>query len=112
MRTFTLREARRLLPHVVRITARHREEMEHVWSALGLRSTPFETAEAHARLDRLRDSWYREMRAPGALPRRLWEVNFDTGDGYYYSWRIGEPDIGFVCRDPYARVVARVAIPA
>lgn len=90
---FTLSDAQSIVPHLSRTAGRCREEMEHVWTSLrGEPSDRFLLA-SYRRLDQLKVWWFREVRLLGAIPRRLWEVSFDTGDGFCYSWRLGEEAI-------------------
>ncbi len=104
---FSLERAERLLPHVRLITAESRERMEHLWSLLRDDEDAESIRSTYAAMNRCRDEWYARLRVIGAHPRRLWEVEFDSGDGYYYSWRHGEDRIGFIRRDRSARFADR-----
>lgn len=37
--------------------------------------------------------WSREILEIGAMPKGLWTVDFDSGEGYYYCWSMGESDL-------------------
>ncbi|GIX49174.1 MAG: hypothetical protein KatS3mg131_3385 [Candidatus Tectimicrobiota bacterium] len=51
-----------------------------------------------------------ELHALGVEAKGLWVADFDSGDGYYYCWQLGEEDIehfhryetGFAGRRPIA----------
>lgn len=94
-RIFTLDESRRLLPDVMRLTGRYREEMEHVWGRL---KSDDDVAPTYHLLDRLKSRWIASIRETGAIPMRLWEIAFDSGDGFFWSWRIGEDDVRYMHR--------------
>lgn len=104
---FTREEARILLPFLQRLTGQCREELEHLWAHIDGDTPEPELQAAFARMNVIREKWYREIRATGAWPRRLWEVSFDSGDGYYYSWRVGESDILFIHRQDLGHITLR-----
>ncbi|MEK8024228.1 MAG: hypothetical protein AAB229_10525 [Candidatus Hydrogenedentota bacterium] len=100
-RCFSFDESQRLLPDIMRITGRHREEMEHLWNKLNVDPRPATVLWTYHQLNLLKANWIRLIRETGALPVRLWEVSFNSGDGFHYSWRLGEAGIEYVSRfDP------------
>lgn len=40
------------------------------------------------------EAWNQKVRKLGGLPKGLWLVDIDAGDGYY-CWKFPEPEIGF-----------------
>lgn len=98
IRSFSLTQAQRLLPDIMRITGRHREEMEHLWNKLNADARPATVLWTYHQLNVLKRQWIDRVRETGAIPVRLWEVSFDSGDGYHYSWRLGESEIEYVWR--------------
>jgi regulator of sirC expression with transglutaminase-like and TPR domain len=79
-RTFTLDQARSLLPQVRRITDAAVERFEEL--AEELESERQDVAER----------WARDVRALGVEVKGLWLVDFDSGAGYY-CWKYPEPGL-------------------
>ena len=79
-RTFTLEEARAMLPQVRRITDAAVESFEEL--AEELESERQEVAER----------WARDVRALGIEVKGLWLVDFDSGSGYY-CWKYPEQGV-------------------
>ncbi len=58
------------------------------------------------------NQWAQEIMELGALPKGLWTVDFDSGDGYYYCWALNEPNLayfhmyeeGFAGRKPLSEI--------
>jgi hypothetical protein len=54
------------------------------------------------------NQWAEDILDLGALPKGLWTVDFDSGEGYFFCWTLNEPDLthfhmyeeGFVSRKP------------
>lgn len=92
-RIFTYKEARKVLPDIMRLTSRYREEMEHIWSQINDEISEKELAREFQRLDRIKTDWMIRIRELGAIPFRLWDVGFNSGDGFAWSWRLGEIDL-------------------
>lgn len=107
IRIFTRNEAEAFLPDVMRLTGRHREEMEHLWGKLNSASTQIAVLDTYRLLNELKAKWFASVRETGAIPLRLWEVSFDSGDGFHYSWRIGEEKIETFYRQNPDRTHAR-----
>ena len=95
--TFSLVEARRVLPVVRRITNEFADKVELLIARLEtLQLSQTETICALERqVNDLVQAWNDKIRKLGAEPRGLWVVDFDSGRGYY-SWKHPEPEIGFV----------------
>ena len=93
MAIFTLQEARTLLPEVKEVTQHYfnlveeiREELENLEEAPSVRH--FE-----GRMNSEFDNWVKAVRGLGVEVKGLWVADFDSGDGYYYCWKLGEDDI-------------------
>jgi hypothetical protein len=93
MAIFTLEEARALLPRVKDITQRYYHIVEALQESV---PDPDNTAEVR-RLERQINAelqkWVTEIKALGVEVKGLWLADFDSGDGYYYCWQLGEDDI-------------------
>jgi regulator of sirC expression with transglutaminase-like and TPR domain len=83
-RTFTLNEARALLPKVRELT----EEAAGRYTRLG--EGGIETDEARHQVV---EEWARQIVALGVEIKGLWLVDFDSGAGYY-CWKYPEPSLG------------------
>ncbi|MCB0412158.1 MAG: DUF2203 domain-containing protein, partial [Bdellovibrionales bacterium] len=91
--TFTLTEARELLPIVRRITQEHSQKAELLISrleALPITSELIENLESQ--VNHIIAAWHAKIKKLGALPKGLWMVDFDAGDGYY-CWKFPEKEI-------------------
>jgi len=80
-RTFTLDEARAMLPRVRQITNAAVEKFDELPEDLD--------SERQEVLER----WARDVRALGVEVKGLWLVDFDSGAGYY-CWKYPEPALG------------------
>ena len=57
------------------------------------------------------NQWAEDIMALGALPKGLWTVDFDSGEGFYFCWTLDEPDLthfhpyeeGFAGRKPLSQ---------
>jgi hypothetical protein len=110
MAIFTLQEARALLPRVKEITQHYYNKIEELRDSV---SDPDHTAEIK-RLERQMNTelqqWVAALKELGVEVKGLWLADFDSGDGYYYCWQLGEDDIehfhryetGFAGRRPIA----------
>ena len=52
------------------------------------------TSEIEIEVSREIEEWNAKVKKLGALPKGLWLVDFDSGDGYY-CWKFPEASIGF-----------------
>ena len=110
MAIFTLAEARALLPQVRAITQQYYELVEEVRERAETIQEAAEVAPLEKRLQALMQQWASEIVALGVEVKGLWLADFDSGDGYYYCWQLGEDDIehfhryelGFAGRRPIA----------
>ena len=90
---FTLPEARALLPQVKDVTQHYYDVVEEMREQL----ETLEESSAVKRLEgRMNDevgNWVKAVRDLGVEVKGLWVADFDSGDGYYYCWKLGEADI-------------------
>ena len=98
MAIFTLAEARALLPQVKAITQRYHEQVETLRDSI---DNPNDTAaikrvEQHVQTEL--QHWVAELNDLGVDVKGLWLADFDSGDGYYYCWKLGEADIEYFHR--------------
>ena len=106
---FTYEEARALIDQVAARTAAADERL------LQLRQQLEEMPPHSSRAVKLNEwintvinQWAEDILALGALPKGLWTVDFDSGEGYYFCWMLNEPDLthfhmyeeGFMGRKP------------
>ena len=112
MAIFTLEEARALLPQVKELTQRYYNIVEELQESL---QDPQDTAAVKRLENRINaelQQWAAAVRELGVEVKGLWLADFDSGDGYYYCWQLGEDDIehfhryetGFAGRRPIERL--------
>jgi hypothetical protein len=101
-RCFTLSEARELLPTVVKITKQAESELYPFQFKLRrmLIADPRRKS-VEARYELVVRQWADKLRRLGLVVEGLWEVDFDTGEGYL-SWHYPEIRIGYY-REYYQR---------
>jgi hypothetical protein len=112
MAIFTLEEARQLLPQVKDITQHYHDLVEVQRDALADPDDAAEVARVEQRMNELLQEWVSAINALGVDVKGLWLADFDSGDGYYFCWKLGEADIehfhryetGFAGRRPIERL--------
>lgn len=95
-KTFTLEEARRLLPVVYRMTEESCKEVKtHLnrIDAFADKTHP-SVASIEAEINLIIDRWQSKIEKLGGDPKGLWMADFDNGDGYY-CWKYPETEINF-----------------
>lgn len=94
-RTFSLEEARNLLPLVYRLTDESSREVRRLVQCL--EALPDKKGdrgqELQVRIDACIDRWQRKVERLGVMPKGLWLADFDKGDGYW-CWKFPETEIG------------------
>lgn len=93
MAMFTLEEARALLPQVKAITQRAYDIVENLQERLTQDADPRDAKRLEARISEELQRWAVTVKALGVEVKGLWVADFDSGDGYYYCWKLGEDDI-------------------
>lgn len=93
---FKLEEAQAILPVVRRITQDFSQKTELLISRLeSISPSQTETInELEAQVNELIKAWHEKIKKLGAVPKGLWLVDFDAGDGYF-CWKYPEPQIAF-----------------
>lgn len=110
MAIFTLAEARELLPQVREITQQYHDRVEAVRERAEEVQASDDLEALEQQMHDLMRAWASEIMALGVEVKGLWLADFDSGDGYYYCWKLGEDDIehfhryelGFAGRRPIA----------
>lgn len=93
---FTREGAQQLLPVVMKTTEKHQQEIKRLTSQLNALGN-FETAradEVQAKIDSTMNRWQDNIRRLGAVPKGVWNVDFDCGNGYY-CWKFPETEIRY-----------------
>jgi len=93
---FSYEEARALVPDVREKTVHANEQVQE------LRARVESAKQDSARARKLNEwinmvinRWAEEIVALGALPKGLWTVDFDSGEGFYYCWSLNEDDLSY-----------------
>ena len=110
MAIFTLEEARALLPRVKEVTQHYYEVVENLRQSLDDPDDATAVQRLEARMQTEVRKWVAALQELGVEVKGLWLADFDSGDGYYYCWQLGEDDIehfhryeaGFAGRRPIA----------
>ena len=110
MAIFTLAEARALLPQVKAITQRYYDQVETLRDSVEDSNDTAAMRRIEQRVQSELQNWAAELNDLGVDVKGLWLADFDSGDGYYYCWKLGEADIeyfhryetGFAGRRPIA----------
>ena len=118
---FTYEEARELIAEVRERTAAADEQLADLRARLE-QVTPRSTQSVKLNewINTLINQWAEDIMDLGALPKGLWTVDFDSGDGYFYCWTLDEPDLthfhlyeeGFVGRKPLSDIDKQHPPPA
>lgn len=93
MAMFTLQEARALLPKVKEVTQHHYDVVEEMREQLENLEDPRDAKRLEGRMNDEVGNWIKAVRGLGVEVKGLWVADFDSGDGYYYCWKLGEDDI-------------------
>lgn len=110
MAIFTLEEARALLPRIKEVTQRYYDIVEELRESLRDPQDSAAVQQLEQHINTALQRWVAEIRDFGVEVKGLWLADFDSGDGYYYCWKLGEDDIehfhryetGFAGRRPIA----------
>lgn len=96
-RIFTLEEAQRILPIIVRISDTAQREMDYLNRCIKALPQGAETREQEFRrqLENVVQVWEMKVEKLGAIPKGLWMADFDNGEGYW-CWKFPERSIMFV----------------
>lgn len=93
---YTFEQARALIPQVREITAAAHDRVRQLTAEIQ------RTPAGSARAQKLREwintvvrDWAERIEALGALPKGVWTVDFDSGQGFYYCWSHDEEHLAF-----------------
>ena len=93
MAMFTLQEARALLPQVKEVTQHYHDVVEEMREELETLEEPRDAKRLEGRMNEEVGKWVQAVRDLGVEVKGLWVADFDSGDGYYYCWKLGEDGI-------------------
>jgi len=92
-RIFSYEEACNLLEPVRKTTQAASERLEQLREQ-ARHATPEQAAQVKAWIDTVVNQWAQDILALGALPKGLFTVDFDSGEGFYYCWQLNEAQLG------------------
>ena len=110
---FTYEEARELIGKVQERTEAADERLRSLREQLeGVPPHSSRAVKMNEWINTVINQWAEDILSWGALPKGLWTVDFDSGQGYYYCWTLHESDIthfhlyeeGFVGRKPLSEM--------
>ena len=92
--TFSVEEAQQLIPILNRMTQNYVQVVERIMTQLeSLSSENFERiAELESKINKDIAAWHSKVKKLGGIPKGLWIVNLDSGNGYF-SWQHGETQL-------------------
>ncbi len=93
MAMFTLEEARALLPQVQEVTQHYYDMVEEWRYSIDNPDDVAEVRGVEQRMQTAMQQWAEALQDLGVEVKGLWLADFDSGDGYYYCWKLGEDDI-------------------
>lgn len=96
---FSLSEARQLLPVIIRMTKTASEKVQGLISKIESKSRASETDREAIELyesqaSQIIQDWQTKVQKLGGLPKGIWNVDFDSGDGYF-CWKFPEESIEY-----------------
>lgn len=93
---YTFEQARALIPQVREITAAAHARVRQLTAEIQ------RAPAGSSRAQKLREwintvvrEWAERIEALGALPKGVWTVDFDSGQGFYFCWSHDEEDLAF-----------------
>ncbi len=92
---FSLQEARKIVPLVLRITERWYKEAHYLATAFENATTQTQKDLAEEQLQQVIMSWSDQIRSVGGEAKGPWLVDFDTGKGFYWCWRYPEKELAY-----------------
>lgn len=96
-RIFTKQEADKLLPQVIAMTEQFKNQIEEIQGSLDAGQVPSDhKRQVMLQIDHKVNDWARRMTSWGIQVKGLWLVDFDSGDGFYYCWKLGEDEIEYM----------------
>lgn len=96
-RIFTKQEADKLLPRVMEMTKICEEQISELQRSVDLGEVSSEQKrEVMNQIDNKVNNWAQNVTSLGIHAKGLWLVDFDSGDGFYYCWKLGEDELSFM----------------
>jgi hypothetical protein len=95
---YTLNEARSMLPQIREITENSHAEVEHLKEELEKVEDAPERRQLEVQINTTVRQWAQQVMRLGVEVKGLWIADWDSGDGYYWCWQLGEDDIEFFHR--------------
>lgn len=95
-KTFDYEQARAMIPQVREITASANERVQQL--TLEMNRTPKGSARATKVKEWINTAvrhWAERIEELGALPKGVWTVDFDSGEGYFFCWSYDEEDLAY-----------------
>jgi len=90
---WTLKEARAVLPVVIRITDKAVRKSASIVNFLEKNIVPeIEQERQEAEVQRILNEWAGKLSSMGVVVKGLWLADFDNGRGYY-CWKYGEQEL-------------------
>ncbi len=90
---FSFAEASAVLPVIQRLTKQYSERVQSMIKEIeSLLPESTRAAGLEAQADRLIQDWQAKVQKLGGLPKGMWIVDFDSGDGYF-CWKFPEKSI-------------------
>ncbi len=93
-RIFSLDDAQRVLPVILRISESAQKEVDFLTRCL--RTLPSASVdrdqELRQQIDSVVEVWESKISKLGAIPKGLWMADFDNGEGYW-CWKLPEAQI-------------------
>lgn len=90
---FSFDEAKAILPVIFRLTKSAADLVKDLLRELdGLDATSRVAQELEAKASQLIEEWQEKVRKLGGVPKGIWIVDFDAGNGYF-CWKYPEPTL-------------------
>lgn len=92
--TFTIEQAKQALSVVLRITQDYSRQVDQLKLRLQAPEAVLEEVreDVEFQIQELVELWQKKIQRLGGMPKGLWLVDFDSGDGYF-CWKYPEPDL-------------------
>lgn len=95
-KTFDFEKARAMIPRVREITAEANARVQELSSEV----TRAQKGAGHAQklkewINTVIQHWAERIEETGALPKGVWTVDFDSGEGFFYCWTYDEEDLAY-----------------
>jgi hypothetical protein len=91
---FSIEDLNKLIPIIKKVTHSYVGEVEALLKRLESLSTDDEhlIMKLESQVNHFIKEWHSKIRKLGGVPKGLWYVDFDAGDGFF-AWKYPEPEI-------------------